>query len=512
MKTRFLILVLLLTLLSASAENIWMEQDGKMVTANKIILKLSEESAPLLGVDPALTLDSRTELTESLLISGATDFYPLFINSHTFSTKHYEFDLHQFYVLEFENGINVFPMLEQLNVLTDIEVAEANFQVTVATVPNDPFYPDQWGHDNTGQAGPSNVGIPDCDMDTDLAWDITTGDEDVIIAILDTGIASHMEFGDRLLPGWNVMNNNGNTNDVFGHGTQCAGIAAAQGNNGIGVAGIAWDARLMPVKVLTDGGSGDQVTLANGIQYATDNGASVISMSLQFGQEYVTVTDNAINFAVSNGTVVMAASGNFDQGVVTYPAQYDNCICVGSLSPCNERKSYSSCDGENFWGSNYGADLEFLTPGVLINTTTQTGGYTASFNGTSSACPAGAGVAALVMSAAPELTPEVVREILNASCDDLYGAGWDSQSGWGRLNANTAVSMAFEMSCVNNWIPGDVNNDGGLDVLDLVTIANVIVGVIQDLEICEEWAADYNNNGIINVLDIIQIINVIVAP
>lgn len=482
-----------------------------MIAANKVLVKLAAETAPMLGSENALSLSKRTTLTDDLIDLGAIDFYPVFINHSTFTEKHYAFELHQFYVIEFQEAIDIFSMLSNLKTMDLILDAEANYQVTTAMIPNDQFYPDQWGHDNYGQAGFDNVGIPDCDLDTDLAWDVSTGSEDVIIAILDTGISNHEEFEDRLLPGWNVINDDDNTNDVYGHGTQCAGIAAASGNNGVGIAGIAWEAKLLPVKILSDDGIGDQIILANGIQYAVDHNASIVSLSVQFGWDFVGLTDNAINYAVANGTVVMAASGNFNQSLVTYPAQYDNCICIGSLSPCNERKSLSSCDGEGTWGSNYGEDLDFLTPGVLINTTTNYGSYVLNFSGTSSACPAGAGVAALVMSVAPELSPASVRDILNNSCDDLYDEGWDSQSGYGRLNAHSAVTLAFEMGCSNNWIPGDVNNDTELNVLDLVSIVNIIVGLNTDPGNCQEWAADFNEDEIINVLDIIQIINVIIV-
>ena len=110
----------------------------------------------------------------------------------------------------------------------------------------------------------------------------------------------------------------------------------------------------MPVKVLDSGGYGDDTGISNGIQWATDNGASVISMSLG-GGGYVSYTESAINYATDNGTVVISASGNDNSGSVSYPSAYANSISVGALSPCNERKNFSSCDGEYYWGSNYGS-------------------------------------------------------------------------------------------------------------------------------------------------------------
>ncbi|NOZ09139.1 MAG: S8 family serine peptidase, partial [FCB group bacterium] len=370
MKYTPLLIAVLLTCTIGATENIWIDYAGNKISANKIIVKLTDEIAPKLGSEAPAVLADIPGLEAVLAGQKTENFKPLFRNFNTFTTDHYQQHLHQYYYFEFETRVDVVDLKNKLLSLDSIEAVDLNYQVNIATVPNDTYYPDQWAHDNQGQAGPNNVGVPDCDMDTDEAWDIEQGSEDVIIAILDTGINSHVEFTGKLLQGYNSVNGGSNTNDVFGHGSFCAGIAAARGNNGVGVAGVAWESKLLPVKVLTDSGYGDQIDLADGIQWATDNGADVISMSLQFGQDFVNVCNDAINYAVSNGTTVLAAAGNFDSSPVTFPAQYENCICVGGLSPCNERKSYGSCDGENFWGSNYGADLDFLTPCVLINTTT----------------------------------------------------------------------------------------------------------------------------------------------
>ena len=138
----------------------------------------------------------------------------------------------------------------------------------------------------------------------------------------------------------------------------------------------------MPVKVLGDGGSGDYDDIINGVVWASDNGAQVVSMSLG-GGGYVGSFDNAIDYATSNGTIVISASGN-DNGSISYPAAYENSLAIGAMSPCNERKSPSSCDGENFWGSNYGNGLDLVAPGVRIHSAT-IGGYINNMNGTSSA-------------------------------------------------------------------------------------------------------------------------------
>ena len=116
--------------------------------------------------------------------------------------------------------------------------------------PNDQYYQDQWAHQNSGQAvsyGGSYVGTPDCDTDTNEAWDISTGNSSSTIAILDTGVSAHSEFTGRLVGGYNFISNNTNASDDQGHGTSCAGIAAAKGNNSGGIAGVCWDCLIMPV-------------------------------------------------------------------------------------------------------------------------------------------------------------------------------------------------------------------------------------------------------------------------
>ncbi len=502
-------------ILAAPVES-WTEVNGAPVSARHLIIQFDSDAAPELGFEAPLTLAELPDLQQTVTRAAGADLSPFFYSITEFTQRHRDFGLHQFYVLSFEEDVAVGEMADEIRQLPGIERVDFNRQGTPAYVPDDPSYPLQWGHDNTGQASHYNggqVGTPDCDMDTDEAWDTTTGSSEIVVAVLDTGVNPHVELEGRILEGYNSVNNNNQTNDAYGHGTQCSGIVAAAGDNGTGVAGIAWDSMILPVKVLSNSGSGDQVQLANGITWAADNGANVISMSLQYGSsagDFVAACNNAINYATSLNVAVLAATGNFASNPVTFPAQYENCIGVASLSPCNELKSYNSCDGENYWGANFGEDLEFLTPGVRIHTITNTGGYTDTFNGTSSACPAGAGVAALILSVTPTLTFPELREIMHQSCDDLYGPGFDIQSGWGRLNANTAVQLAWEANCGNLATPGDVNDDGEINVLDIVMITNIILNIFTDPDICQEWAADFDGNELINVLDIIQMLNLIV--
>ncbi|MDM7917203.1 MAG: S8 family serine peptidase, partial [Candidatus Eisenbacteria bacterium] len=355
----------------------------------------------------------------------------------------------------------------------------------------DSYYPQQWAHDNTGQAlryGGGTVGTPDCDTDTDQAWDLQTGSGSFILAIIDTGVdAGHPEFAGRVLAnGYDFINNDANPNDDNGHGTCCAGIALGAGNNAQGIAGVAWGVKLLPVKVLDANGSGSYTAVANGVNWAADHGARILSMSLGGGASATLQT--AVNYAYGKGCAIFAAAGNSNRSSLDYPAAYSNTIAVGALSPCNERKNPSSCDGETWWGSNYGTGLDFMAPGVRIHTSDVrgsggfvSGDYISDFNGTSSATPHAAGIGALVWSQNPALTNDGLRTVLRNTCDDIGAGGYDTQTGYGRLNAYEAVGNAgggggggdpvtifsegFEATTVPGgvWDAGDGNGSSGLD-------------------------------------------------
>ena len=332
--------------------------------------------------------------------------------------------------------------------LPEIEYAEPNERNWATRTPNDPTYPSQWAHQNRGQAVAVNgdtVGTSDCDLDTNQAWNIQTGIYSVLIAVLDTGIdRSHPEFSGRVLAGWDFINNDSDPDDDNGHGTACAGIASARGDNGQGVAGVAWECSILPVKVLASNAGGDTDVLSAGIQFAADMGAKVLSISVGGGDTQT--LQEAVNYAYSADCVLIAAAGNDNTTPVSYPAAYDNVIAVGALSPCNERKSPTSCDGETSWGSDYGSALDVMAPGTRIHTTDirgsggySGGDYTSTFTGTSSATPFVAGVAALIRSQNINLTAGQVYTILRESCDDLGAPGFDIFTGWGRLNAYVAL-------------------------------------------------------------------------
>jgi subtilisin family serine protease len=321
----------------------------------------------------------------------------------------------------------------------------------------------QWSLKNTQQLW----GVSGADIKAVDAWAISQGSSNTVIAIIDEGVdLSHPDLASKLVPGYDATGygSNGGPSGNDAHGTNCAGIAAAITNNSQGVAGIARLAKIMPVRIAKDDGSGGWLTsdswIADGINWAVNHGADVLSNSWGGGTP-ATVLTNAIKNAKTNGrngkgSVVVFAAGNAN-GPVSYPATLSEVIAVGALSPCDERKAPTSCDGEWWWGSNYGNELDITAPGVHMYSTDiqgsagySTDDYFYDFNGTSSACPVVAGVAGLLLGKCPNMKATAVERILKRTADDLGTSGWDQYFGYGRVNAHKALMS----DCRANAIPG----------------------------------------------------------
>jgi subtilisin family serine protease len=244
--------------------------------------------------------------------------------------------------------------------------------------------------------------------------------------------------------GWDFINSDAHPNDDNGHGTHVSGTIAQTTNNGFGVAGVAFETAIMPVKVLNAAGTGSLDMLAEGIRYAVDNGADVISLSL--GGPGSAALESAVAYAYNNGVVVVAASGN-ENAAVGYPAAYDDyVIAVGATQYDEARAPYS----------NYGSSLDIVAPGgnilldqnfdefadgVLQNTFGDTPVDWAYwfYQGTSMATPHVSGVAALLLARDVTLTPDEIRDVLQSTADDLGVAGRDNTFGYGLVNAEAAL-------------------------------------------------------------------------
>jgi subtilisin family serine protease len=250
------------------------------------------------------------------------------------------------------------------------------------------------------------------------------------VAVVDTGVDyNHEDLYGRVIKGYDFVNSDSDPMDDQGHGTHCAGIIGATLNNGVGIAGLA-QVSIMAVKVLDYQGSGYYSWIANGIKYAVDNGADVISMSLGGPSDSTTMKD-ACDYAWSKGVLVVAAAGNDYGGPVSYPAKYDSVMAVSAIDSSNLLASYS----------NVGPEIEVCAPGSSV-LSCYPGDQYKSMSGTSMACPHVAGVAGLVFSENQYLSNNDVRNILCDTATDLGSSGFDTSYGYGKVNAQAAVNAA----------------------------------------------------------------------
>jgi len=320
-----------------------------------------------------------------------------------------------------------------------VEWAEPNYTFTLDATPNDPSYTTQAPYLNR--------------LEMPAAWDYTTGQSDVIIAVLDTGVymnhpdlASGIWTNPREIPGngmdddgngfiddvhgWNFALNNNAVADDHGHGTHVAGIAAARINNGIGIAGMAGGATIMPLKVFFPPPNvlGTYEDLIRAMVYATDNGARVINMSLG-ATSYSRGEEAAVDYAWNHDVVVVAAAGNTGRNTYHYPAAHHNAIAVAATDAYDNRAGFST----------YGDFVDVAAPGASVFSTLMNGGY-GNMSGTSMATPHVAGLAGLLFSLNPQLTNAQARELIEQNTDDLGAAGWDPYFGNGRINARKALA------------------------------------------------------------------------
>jgi subtilisin family serine protease len=350
--------------------------------------------------------------------------------------------------------------------------AESKEIVNPYSIPNDQHFRRQWYMHNTGQIFlvimmlggkipfifPFRV-KPRHDIQAAEAWDIETGSPDVVIAIIDTGVDyTHPDLTANIwnntdeipnngidddangyiddVMGWDFYHNDNDPKDGYGHGTMCAGIAGAIGNNGIGIAGVAWNCKIMPLQIWNETGWGSWEDAAAAIRYAADNDADVISMS--FGDYSVpTILRDAVNYAYGKGVFLCASAGNDGNKTEFYPAAYENVTAVGMTDP-KDRPLKTS---------NYGEWVDIAAHGTLIYSTSPTyhvfsnvhdmAPLNYAFGGaTSMATPQVAGAAALLLSKDSSLTPDEVKALLCENVDPYTG---DHYIGTGRLNVYKAL-------------------------------------------------------------------------
>jgi subtilisin family serine protease len=315
-----------------------------------------------------------------------------------------------------------------------------------AKIPNEQYFSYQYALLNDGQLfypEKSLRGLSGSDIKATEGWDWSTGSSDVTIAIVDSGIAlTHEDLRNKVDPGYDFVNDDTDPMDDNGHGTMVASLAAAETDNGVGIAGVAWNARLLPVKVLDNKGNGSYLTIAAGIKYAADKGAQVINLSLGGNADSYILKD-ACQYAFDKGCVLVAAAGDTGSEEVQFPAAYDAlCLAVGSTD-ANDILAPTS---------NRGPQIDVVAPGVWV--------IGASFNpakpselrsytwgsGTSLAAAHVSGAAALLISYKPLLTNVQVMAMIMYTADDVNSdefEGVDDEMGYGRINLRTLLSPYF---------------------------------------------------------------------
>lgn len=396
---------------------------------------------------------------------------------------------------DLSNAFEVLDLVNALDQMPGVKFAQTDalwWTLPLGGVPNDPLWPQLWGLEQSN----------DMDMDALGAWDITSGDPNVLVAIFDDGLdQDHPDVNQ--IPGFNFTGN-GSTGDHVtecdAHGTCVASCVSAVVNNGTGAVGIAPTSRSIGMKIFNSVSffgfclgfleSQDSWTV-NGINQAADSGARVTNSSWGGGG-----ASSVINAAFSStraaGVLHVGAAGNDGSTTISWPASSTSLIAVAALASSGNRASFSthgqglfcSAPGEGIWCADAVGSPGFGT------------GDTVQIDGTSFAAPYVAGVAALVLSVDPSLTPDEIEDVLATTCMDRGASGYDTEYGWGFVNAQAAVeSLDVETPCA-----GDTNGDAVVDVTD-------VLNVISDYGPCNSCPTDFDGDNLVGVNDILILLD-----
>jgi thermitase len=407
--------------------------DEQAFAPGRIIVK-AEEEAPANAVE-SLNRENDASIEERLPVSGVE-------------------------IVDLPRDLSVSEAVERYEASPNVEYAEPDFEVRLAATPNDPRFPSMYNLENTGQSVGGVAGTPDADIDASKAWDVTSGSMDTVVAIIDTGVdINHPDLEQNVwtnpgeVPGNGIDDDDNNyVDDVHGwdfyhndnsvfdsseedhHGTHVAGTIAARGNNGVGITGIAWQARVMPLKVFGPdrGYVSDAIEALN---YAVDNGTKISNNSYAWHGtgSYSQSFADALEAANARGHLFVAAAANNslnNDSIPHYPASYDssNIISVAATDNTDSLTSFS----------NYGAtSVDLAAPGVGVLSTYTNDTY-AWGKGTSMATPHVAGTAALIQSAAPDLDDSGIKARILSSVDRKPSLEGKTVTG-GRLNAAEAL-------------------------------------------------------------------------
>jgi thermitase len=347
------------------------------------------------------------------------------------------------YLIQIPAQTTVEEIVYALNKNPHVEYAEPNRLLSIHVTPNDTFFQYQYALSNNGQqiwvVPGSPQGRASADVKAPSAWEETKGSETVVIAILDTGVdLLHPDLKNKIKSsGRDFINNDFDAADDHGHGTLVAGIAAAETNNNEGIAGVAWNSKILPVKVAGTDGFGPEDKIADGLRWAVDNGADVINLSMG-SVEPSSLIQEAVKYAFNKDVVVVVSAGN-SNGPVNYPAAYDDYVLAVAATDYN--------DNRTSWSS-YGPQVDVAAPGEKVLGPYPTALTPAGFfpylpgTGTSFSAPHVAGLAALIKALKPGLKAADIMNIIRYSADDVNSSqfkGKDDYIGYGRINMEKAL-------------------------------------------------------------------------
>jgi len=345
------------------------------------------------------------------------------------------------YSVDTAPGVSVGETRAMLRRNGDIELARPDYRARLADIPNDAYFLNyQYNLRNLGgylDVSPEirPLMTAGADVKATTAWDVAQGDAETIIAIVDTGVdRTHPDLANKIVSaGHDFANDDDDATDDHWHGTHVAGVAAANTNNGIGIAGVARNCRILPVKVTDANGDGYYSWIIDGIIWAANQGADVINLSLG-GDVDDPMLEDACKYAHDQGAVVVAAAGNDGVGMVLYPAAYDDYVLAVAASDYNDAIA-------DF--SSFGPQVDVAAPGVwILGPAPQWyvgDGYLPYLfaSGTSAAAPHVSGMAALIRSAKPDLPVDDIMKVIRYTADDINRAlfpGRDDHAGYGRIN------------------------------------------------------------------------------
>jgi subtilisin family serine protease len=494
----FLFMLLILTTLSAvgntneiisSKSNILNFNIGDDFVLGELIVKFTDDSA--------LSNPSITSLNKQYQVTSIRKIFKDAENT----------ELDCIYFLTLSKNSNIISVIEDYSSNQYVVYAEPNYIGELPIIPNDEYFTQQWALNNSGQFG----GTTDADIDAVEAWDIDIGVSGIIIASVDSGVDyNHEDIADNIwhnedeianngidddengyiddVVGWDFCDNDSDpmdefVNPQFGHGTRCAGVHSAISNNALGVAGVSWNCKTMVLRCFM--GYYNVEFYAKGIKYAADNGADIINIEMAIPADS-NIIEDAVNYAYDKGCYLVAAAGNTNTDAPHYPAAYEVVTSVGATNQRDER-----CD-EDDWGlgrgSNYGEWLDVAAPGNSLWLLHPNNAYNfMSGGGTSLSAPFVAGLAALLLSSDPTLSPDEVKEIIcdEDNVDPVTTGGY--YIGSGRINAHKVLL---------DFIMPDLECYGGLNWIDIkrgeTVMGNFTVENIGDSTSLLDWNIQYS--------------------